>query len=371
MKIKQFKLERFFAKYEFTAKHLLCCSDCEGLTQEELLSLADAKGLSLWKNLTLGYTESKGHPMLQQEISLLYKDIYPSEILVAAPEELIFIAMNTILTPDDHIIVTYPGYQSLFEIANSIGCDVSKWEPEYGNKGFQFDINKLERLIQSNTKLIIINFPHNPTGATINQEDLSIIVKLADNNNIFLFADEMYKGLEYDENNQIKSVCDIYEKGISLSGMSKSYSLAGLRIGWLATRNKEIYKKACEFKDYTTICNSAPSEILAIIGLRAKDIIIKTNLELIKANLDLLDSFFKNYDSIFEWHRPIAGPIAFPRLKLDKPVSLFCKEVLEQKSVLLLPSDLYDYKSNNFRIGFARKNMPESLDKLEEYVKTL
>ncbi|MCK5541515.1 MAG: aminotransferase class I/II-fold pyridoxal phosphate-dependent enzyme [Desulfobacterales bacterium] len=371
MKIEKFKLERFFAKYEFAAKYLLCCSDCEGLTKKELLNLADTKSLDLWESLTLGYTESQGHPALRQEISLLYEDIYPSEILVAAPEGAIFIAMNTILAPNDHIIVTYPGYQSLFEIANSIGCSVSKWEPDYDTNGFSFDIEKLVPLIQKNTKMIIINFPHNPTGVPLDQEQIKTIVKIANNNNIILFADEMYQFLEHDKNDRIGSICDLYENGISLCGMSKSFSLAGLRIGWLATKNKIFYKKACEFKDYTTICNSAPSEILAIMGLRAKDKIIKQNLELIKTNLDLLDSFFEKYKSLFDWHRPIAGPIAFPKLKLDKSVSLFCKELLEQKSVLLLPSDLYGYKSNHFRIGFARKNVPQSLDKFEEYIKTL
>ena len=371
MKIEKFKLERFFAEYEFAAQYLLCCSDCEGLTQKGLLNLADAKSLNMWENLTLGYTESQGHPVLRQEISMLYEDIYPSEILVAAPEEAIFIMMNTILTPNDHIVVTCPGYQSLFEIANSIGCSISRWEPDYDANGFSFDIEKLEALIQKNTKMIIINFPHNPTGVHLSQEQIKTIAALANDNNIFLFADEMYQFLEHNQNNRPKSICDLYENGISLCGMSKSFSLAGLRIGWLATKNKEIYKNASEFKDYTTICNSAPSEILAIMGLRAKEKIVKKNLELIKINLDLLDSFFENYQSVFEWHRPIAGPIAFPKLKLDKPVSLFCKELLEQKSVLLLPSDLYDYKSNHFRIGFARKNLPECLNKFEEYIKTL
>jgi len=371
MKIEDFKLERFFAKYEFAAKYLLCCSDCESLTTKDLLYLAKSDTLDMWHSLHLGYTESQGHPQLRQEISLLYEDIYPSETLVAAPEEAIFIAMNSILSPKDHVIVTYPGYQSLFEIARSIGCEISKWEPDYDESGFSFNTNKLQNLVQSNTKMIIINFPHNPTGAHLDQEQLKEIIQIAKYQNAFLFADEMYRFLEHDQNNRLKPVCDLYENGISLCGMSKSLSLPGLRIGWLATKNKEVYNKACAFKDYTTICNSAPSEILAIMGLQAKDKIVKRNIELIKTNLDLLDSFFEKYKSIFEWHRPNAGPIAFPKLKLDKPVALFCKELLDATSVLLLPSELYDYKSNHFRIGFARKNMPECLAKLKNYIKTL
>ncbi len=371
MKIEAFKLERFFAKYEFKAKHLLCCSDCEGLSITELLDLSDNDSLKMWENLHLGYTESQGHPVLRHEISNLYEDIYPSEILVAAPSEAIFIAMNTILSPKDHIIVAYPAYQSLFEIASSIGTSISKWEPDYNEKGFSFDVDKLETLVKSNTKMIIINFPHNPTGAHIDQAQLKKIITLAKENNIFLFADEMYRYLEHNQYDIIKPVSDLYENGISLCGMSKSFSLAGLRIGWLATKNKKIYDKACEIKDYITICNSAPSEILAIMGLRAKDKIIKKNLDLIKINLDLLDSFFETYNSIFEWHRPLAGPIAFPRLKISKPIEEFCKEVLDQKNVLLLPSNLYEFESNHFRIGFARKNLPQGLDKLEEYIKTI
>ncbi len=368
MIINEFKLERFFAEYEFKTRYLLCCSDCEALLQKDLLNLADKKRLNMWENLSLGYTESTGHPMLKQEIAMLYKDIYPSEILVAAPEEAIFLVMHSVLNPGDHVIVTYPGYQSLFEIAASIQCSVCPWEADHDENGFRFDIDKLENLIQDNTKLIVINFPHNPTGALITGEELENIVKLADQRNIMLFSDEMYRFLEHDKKNRLESVCDLYENGISLCGMSKSFSLAGLRIGWLATKNKKVYKQAGKLKDYTTICSSSPSEILAIIGLRARNIIIEKNLDLIKNNLDLLDLFFDKYNSIFQWKRPAAGPVAFPGLKIEKPVSEFTKELLQQKSVLLLPSDLYAYKGNNFRIGFGRKNMPESLDRLEEFI---
>ncbi len=371
MIIKQIKLARFFSKHEFTAKYLLCCSDCEGLSLNELLHLTDKDTLKMWEDLHLGYTEALGHSILRDEISMLYKNITPDQVFVAAPEEIIFILMNTLLTPQDHIVVTYPGYQSLFEIAASIGADITPWRPKLTKNGFNFDLGQFENLIKPNTKMIIINFPHNPTGAHISQNTLNNIVKLAKEKNIILFSDEMYRLLEHDKKERLESACDLYENAISLSGMSKSFSLAGLRVGWLATKNKKIYEKACEFKDYTTICNSAPSEILAIMGLRAKNTIIKNNLKLIKTNLDLLDSFFEQYKSTFEWYRPKVGPIAFPRLKLDTAVEKFCRHALDQKGVLLLPSDLYGYKSNNFRIGFGRKTLPQSLNQLEEYIKTL
>lgn len=367
MKIQPFKLERYFAKYEFSAPYLLCCSDCEALSLKEVLSMADENSLKMWSDLKLGYTESQGNPILREEVSKLYQTIKPEEVLIFTPEEGIFVAMNNILERGDHVITTFPGYQSLYEIANSLGCEVSKWIPKEV-KGWIFDINDLSALIKDNTKLIVINFPHNPTGATLQENELQQIIDVAIQNNIIIFSDEMYRFLEYDEANQITSMCDLYDNAISLFGMSKSFALAGLRIGWLTTKNSNLFKKFATYKDYTTICSSAPSEVLAIIALKAKIKILERNLGIINENLKLLDEFFDDYTKIFEWYRPKAGPIAFPKLKVDNDISNFCLDLLEKKGVMLLPSKVYDYDSNNFRLGFARKNMPEALSKLKEYI---
>jgi len=367
MKIQPFKLERYFAKHEFSAPYLLCCSDCEPLPMKELLEMADEETKRMWHDLKLGYTESQGHPTLREEISKLYQTIEPKDVMVLTPEEGIYIAMNILLKKGDHVITTFPGYQSLYEIANSIGCKVSRWKPRYKN-GWFFDINDLESLIEEKTRLLVINFPHNPTGATISQNEIEKIIEIAERNNIFLFSDEMYRFLEYKPTDRTASACDLSEKAISLFGMSKSFALAGLRIGWLTTKNHKLFRQIAAFKDYTTICNSAPSEILAIMALKSKNIIIKRNLKIIERNLKLLGAFFEKYKQLFEWYKPKAGPIAFPKLKGDINVSEFCADLIEKEGVLLLPSDQYDFEGNNFRIGFARKNMPEALDKLEKYI---
>src|SRR3990167_5627337 len=192
MKFNPFKLERYFAKYEFSAKYLLSSSDCDGLDQKQLLQLADEETKSLWGNLRLGYTESIGHSLLRQEISKLYPGISQNEALVIVPEEGIFIALNTILEKGDHVICTFPGYQSLYSIAESLGCEVSKWMPDE-EKGWYFDPEDLEKLIKPNTKLIIINFPHNPTGYLASKVDYEKIINIAKERNIFLFSDEMYR----------------------------------------------------------------------------------------------------------------------------------------------------------------------------------
>ena len=284
MNIKPFKLERYFAEYEFSVKYLLSSSDCDGLVQAELFKLADKETRKLWDGLTLGYTESLGHPLLRDEISKMYQDIAPGDCLVVVPEEGIFIAMNAILGKGDHVICTFPGYQSLYEIAEGMGCEITKWKPEEKN-GWRFDPDFLTREIKPNTKLIIVNFPHNPTGYLPPKEDFRRIVDIARKHGIYLFSDEMYRYLELNADDRLPSACEVYEKAISLFGMSKTFGMAGARIGWVVTRDRELYQKMTVLKDYTTICSSAPSEILSIIALRTKEKIIETHIKRINRNL--------------------------------------------------------------------------------------
>ena len=215
MKIPPFKLERYFAKYEFSAPYLLSCSDCEPLTLNELLSMSDDQSLRLWEDLWLGYTESQGHPTLREEIAHLYDHIAPSNVLVVTPEEGIFIVTNVILNQGDHVISTFPGYQSLYEVARSIGCQVSQWMPQK-QQGWVFDLDALKSEIRSNTKLIIINFPHHPTGATISQKEFHGLLALAEERGILVFSDEMYRFLEYQDVDRLESASDLDENVIAL-----------------------------------------------------------------------------------------------------------------------------------------------------------
>lgn len=368
MKIKEFKLERFFARYEFSAPYLLCSSDCESFTVKELLQLKENSEEEL-KNLWLGYTESQGSPILRKEISRLYEKTGPEEIIVfAGAQEGIFIFMNVLLNKGDHIIVQFPAYQSLFEIANSIGCEITRWEMKHEDK-WELNINFLEENIKKNTKLIVINTPHNPTGYSIPPEKYRKIIDLAKKNDIHIFSDEVYKFLEYDEKTRLPAMCDLYDKGFSLGVMSKAFGLAGLRVGWIGTRDKEILLKLASFKDFTSICNSVPGEFLSALALRNKEIILKRNMKIIKNNLILLDEFFDKYSTLFEWVRPKASSIAFPRIKFNKNAEDFCMELVKEKGVLLLPGTKYDFGDKHFRTGFGRKNMAEALKKLEEYIR--
>lgn len=367
MNIKPFKLEKYFAKYEFSAKYLLCSSDCDGLAQSEVLSLADEETRKLWDNLKLGYTESLGLPQLRQEVAKLYQGINPENVLIITPEEGIFITLNTILQSGDHIICTFPGYQSLYEIAQGLGCEITKWQPDEGN-GWRFDPEFLIQNIKPNTKMVVLNFPHNPTGYLASKEDFERTIEIAKEHNLYIFSDEMYRFLEYNSDNRLPSACEIYNKAISLFGMSKTFGMAGVRLGWVITKNAEIYQKMAVFKDYTTICSSAPSEILSLIALRAKDKIIQKHLKRIDNNLKLADTFFKKHHDLFNWIRPKAGTTAFPKLNTGEDSYKFCEELIKETGIMLLPSAIYNFDNKHFRIGFGRENFPEVLAEFEKYI---
>ncbi len=368
MTIPDFKLERYFARWEFTAPHLLCSSDVDGYQIDDLLALADDESRALWQNLSLGYTESAGHPLLRREIAELYRNVSPEWVLTfAGGEEAIFVLMNVLLQAGEHAIVTWPGYQSLYAVAQSIGADVTLL-PLHAEEKWRLDIGELRKAIRPNTKLIVINFPHNPTGALLDHDTYAKIVEIAEESNAYLFSDEAYRFLEYDSRQRLPTAVESSPRGISLGVLSKTFALAGLRIGWIATQDKEVLRRAAAFRDYISICNSAPSEILGLIALRAKGTIIKRSLTIIRRNLILLDQFFSRQSQLFTWQRPQAGSIAFPELITGQPIEEFAEALVKQEGVLLLPGTVYDYPGNHFRIGFGRENMPAALERLEQFV---
>jgi aspartate/methionine/tyrosine aminotransferase len=364
-----FKLEQYFEKYEFHARYLLCSSDNESLSLKELLEMADDETLYLWEHLNLGYTEVSGHPLLKREIAKLYQNVPLKGIgTFSGAEEAIFALMQVIVRPKDHVIVPAPCYQSLSTIPKEFGAEVTVVPMRERGGGWVFNVEELIEAIRPGTRLIVINFPHNPTSVHIDAETLEKIVEAARSVNAYLFSDEVYRFSEL-RGSPLPPAADLYERGVSLGVLSKTLGLAGTRIGWLATQDEEILRSCLDLKLYLTICNSAPSEILGIIALRAKERIIERNLSIIRRNLDLLDRFFERHSKIFSWKRPIAGSTAFPKLIPSLPISTFTEELVEKEGVMLLPGTVYDFPGNHFRLGYGRKNLPEALERLDRYVK--
>ena len=318
-------------------------------------------------SLRLGYTESLGDPALRQAIATLYAQITADQVLVhAGAEEAIFNFMQVTLNPGDHVVVQTPCYQSLGAVARGIGATVSEWcgDPMCA---WELDLDLLKKALTQRTKLVVVNFPHNPTGFLPTAAFVQELSLLSERHGFVIFSDEVYRGLELDPADRLPALADLNDRAVSLGVMSKTYGLAGLRIGWIATRNRRLFEALAGFKDYTTICNSAPSEFLAALALRHAQGIVDRNLEIIRANLERLDRFFADQGERFAWHRPKAGPIAFPTL-LHGAVDAFCADLLKQTGVLLLPGTLYGTGTNALRIGFGRKNLPEALARLERYI---
>jgi aspartate/methionine/tyrosine aminotransferase len=370
MNLQPFRLERYFAQYEFTAEFLLCSSDCEAMSVADLLALdADPAGAAeKFQHTWLGYTESQGHPALRKEISKIYASIQPEEILVhTGAEEAIFLFMLAALKENDHIIVHAPHYQSLSEVAKGMGCFVSPWRAREEN-AWALDLDEMRHLMRSSTKAIVLNTPHNPTGYLMSRSDFEAVNQFVQENNLLLFSDEVYRESEYDPAMRLPAACDLGEHAVSLGVTSKTYGLAGLRIGWIATKNKKVYERMAALKDYTTICNSAPSEFLAEVALRNRQELVNRNLTIIRHNLKVVDDLFARHSSLFHWVRPAAGSMGFPRL-LKGDIEDFCDHLVREAGVLLLPGTMYDDTQSRFRIGLGRKNLPQAVERLEEYLK--
>lgn len=367
--INEFKLEEYLAKYEFSAPHLLCCSDAESWSMHEIINMASKNDLELWNNLKLGYTEDQGFPELRETIAKLdFPNLDKDNILCfAGAEEGIFCALSAILNKNDHAIVLTPCYQSLAEIPKFRGAEITEIELLEKNE-WKIDIEAIKTTIKSNTKILIINFPHNPTGQVISPDEQTELVALLRKHDLWLFSDEVYRLIGKPAGGWAPPVANIYEKAISLGVMSKAYGMPGLRIGWIASQNKKLIDSVRKIKHYTTICNSSPAEIISLIALNNRDKILDRNNQIIESNIKLLDNFFEKNQNIFRWIRPQGGCIGFVDYLGKEKIDDFCNELVTKQGVLLLPASTYIHDSQHFRIGFGRKNMPIALEKLDQFI---
>ena len=297
MRIAPFALERFYERWEFRTELMLSSSDCESRAVAELLALEpDAERHLL--ELRLGYTEVPGSEELRTAIAARYEHIEPGDVLtLAAAEEGIFVACHGLLEAGDHAVIEGPCYGSALELAGE--------------------------------------------------------------GDVVLLSDEVYRGLEHDPSARLAAACDRYHRAISLGTVSKAYGLPGLRIGWLASRDAQLIERVKDVKLYTTICSSAPSELLVALAVRHTEELIAASRELVLSNLPVLDSFLERRRELFAWVRPAAGPVGFPRVERDIDVHAWCEQLAAQANVLLLPGSVYG-QPRHVRLGFGRANLPVS-----------
>jgi len=361
-----FRLERYFAEHEFSARYLLCCSDCEALSVSDLLALGDEESRQLWNDLRLGYTESRGHPVLRQEIARRYSDVVkPEHVLCCVPVEGILLFAATLLRPGDRVVVTAPAYQSLHSLADMFGCQVTFWYPRRTGDGWEFNTEDLRSVAAGGVECIIMNSPHNPTGCCLSPEDVQSVIDIAKEHNAYLFSDEVYResgpsAVEYG-----------YERTIALGALSKTHSLPGLRVGWVVTLDQQLLAQLVDAKDYTTICGSAPSEVLGIIALRATDAILARNRAIIKTNVEAATLFFAKWKHFFRWAPPQGGTTSWLELINGETADDFSARVLRGCGILLLPGAQFGSScppGQFMRIGLGRKDFPDLLRILDEFL---
>lgn len=402
---KPFRLERFFAEHEFSSRYLLCTSDCESMPVADLLALEPGVQ-ELLASTWLGYTESRGSPALRGEIAALYEDMNKDSIIVhAGAEEAILNLYLAIVRRGDTVIVNSPCYQSLREIPRALGARILPWKIRPDSDRWFLDPAELARLLEKSAgstarrgrpALVVMNMPHNPTGALMRKNEYDEVVRLCRKHGAILVVDEVYRLLERNPSERLPAACDAYEDGVSLSVLSKAWGLAGLRIGWLASKRRDILDEVAVVKDYNSICVSAPSETLAGIAVRHTEEITARSRALCAANLALFESFFDARSDIFEWIPPRAGSVAFPRLRPNKRTAqwrtlgaapsqssqsgaasprsgadaeLLALELLNDTGVLLLPGTHYAYDPSYFRIGLGRISTGEALRHFDEWLK--
>jgi aspartate/methionine/tyrosine aminotransferase len=368
VRFRDFKLERYFGEWEFSARILLGSSDPESMRLPELLALADEDGRRRWDELWLGYAESPGLPALRTAIAAGFGACRSGEILVfSAPEEAIFHVATAVLEPGDHMVGITPAYQSSYEVPRAVGAEITL-VPLREEHGWALDLDELAAAVTGRTRLIYVNFPHNPTGAVLSAAGQRRLIEIADSCGAYLFSDEVYRGLEFDPADRLPAAADLHPRAISLGGLSKAYGLPGVRLGWTVCRDPGLSRRMQAAKDFTTICSSAPSEVLALIAVRAADRLIGRALTGITRNLGLVDEFVRRRAGAVRWVRPRGGSVGFPELLLGMPVARFCERLVTEQGVLLVPGSMFEVSTNHFRIGLGRASLPAGLAALGDFI---
>ena len=370
--MREFALEAYFARWEGAVRHNLAASECEPLRLPDLLALADDEARSRWESLRLGYGDPAGAIWLRTAIAGLYDTVGPEDVLCfAGAQEGIHCAMHTLLGPGDHAIVVTPNYQSAETIPLALGAVTGvALDPA---RGWTLDIDEVAAAIRPNTRLVSINFPNNPTGKILERDRFDALVALCRQHGLWLFSDEVYRLIERDPADRLPQLADIYERGLSLNVMSKAYGLPGLRIGWIACRDAAVLHRMGQLKHYLSICNAAPSEVLASIALRASDTILSRNRDIAAHNLARVETVFAAFPTLLDWHRPEGGITFYPRYHGPEGVEAFAAQLMTEDGVLVLPasvyqSDLVVSPPDHFRFGFGRSAMADGLTAMRRHL---
>lgn len=371
--LRTFRLEEYLGEWEFAARHHLTASDAESITVEELLALgtdADREGLM---KLPLSYIETWGTMGLRDAVAGTYERVDADHVLAfAGAEEALFWAMQELVGPGDHAVVVVPCYQAMETVTVATGADVSPLVMRREN-GWALDVDEVRHLLRPDTRLVAVNYPHNPTGYVPDEATFRALAALCDERGIRLFCDEVYRGIEVDPARTITQAADLSQTAVSLNVASKSYGLPGLRVGWLACRDRPLLERLEKRKHYTSICNAGPAEYLTALALRHRERIWDRNRGIVAANRRIFDDFFACWVELFDWEPPVGGCVCFPRYK-GGDVEDFCRRLLEAEGVLVLPASVYrselaDVPADHFRVGLGRLGLEQGIEAFDRFLR--
>lgn len=357
-----FVLERHFAQHEFTAQTLLSSSDCDALALDDVVAGFDDDVRARWAKLSLGYTESRGLPALRAEIAADYRSVGADDVVTVVPEEGVLLGLAALVSPGDRVVVMAPAYQSLCEVVRFQGGVVVPWRPRLHGDQLRFDLDDLQLLLMGGGEgvpgLVVVNVPHNPTGAQLEPGAWARLFDLTNKAGARVFSDEMYRHLELPPREALSSAVDVDDRAVALSGLSKSLSAPGLRAGWLVSRDRALLDRVAAMKDWTTICAPGPAELLALAVLRRRRAIEANNRAVVAANVAHVVDRVAG-DARVTFFRPKAGSVAVLRVNGVDDAAAVCDRVLQRHGAMLVPiagmfADAGDGFAGCVRLGLGR-----------------
>lgn len=367
MKIDSFKIEDWMNRYCPEAKYDLTSTCIKPLCVNELFSLNGSKEIF---NTSLTYGDIQGSLRLKNGIKSLYTNQGEENITVThgaiGANQLVFLAL---LEKGDEVVSVLPAYQQHYSIPESLGAEVKKYFLKEENNWLP-DLKELEKVITRKTKLLILNNPNNPTGAVIPDDMLEKIVEIAKENNVWILSDEVYRGLNLHGNPYSKSIADIYEKGISVGSMSKTYSLPGLRVGWIAAR-EDLIQEIIKHREYNTISVSILDDYFSAIALENRDRIAARNFEIMNEGANILREWLKT-EPYVSCVLPQGGTTVLLKYKKDIPSKILCRELLQTNETAFLPGETFEMEGY-LRVGFCvgAETLKAGLNLLSEYLRTI
>ena len=356
-------------------KHRFYASSAEPLSHKDLIAAAQRKGddslIEAFHDHSLGYADNGGSRDLREEVARLYNSSISAENVVIFPgaQTGMTLTAQALLHSGDHAIVITPSYQSLEAGARLAGCEITR-VPLSSDDDWQLDIQAVEAAIKTNTKYIALNDPHNPSGSLMNVATKQALIELAEQHDILIFSDEVYRLLEFDPRSRSLSMAELSGKAIALGTMSKPWGAGGTGIGWVVCQDQAICDQLIKAQHIYAVCFSRAGEIQAMMALRCSDEIISRNLEIIGHNLVLLDQYLDANPDLFEWVRPRAGGTGFVKFKGPLTGDELADQLLDQ-GILVFPPSIFDCDESfaqYVRIGFSRSTMPAALNAFKSFV---